>query len=260
MYFAFDPFGVLGGSLLRRGGSRFLFRRGIVAGIDHPERQVNILSDKLVLGDARRLFDNESADDEPDVAIRERLARFRAKPELANIRQDLFAIETDIVFDAIVGGQSRNMGQAIANRDRLFAVLSEIGKIFRDGVVVVDFAAFDEDRDGDRGGGHFGEGREIVDRVDGRSLNGRFRLAIPVSAKERELIPAPDRDDCAGEVPVVDPFGDKRVNRVKRIGVHRQLARRDDRRRRLTRGRIIAPLNIVSSQRQERRKRTKNRA
>ena len=137
------------------------------------------------------------------------------------------------------------MGEAVANGDRFLAVLSEVGEVLGNGIVVVDESAFDENSDGDRGRGNFRNGGEVVDRVDGAFFYGRFGLAIAVSAQERDLIAASDGDDGAREVAVGNSLFNERVDTIERFGVHIELFWRDDRLRHFSGIRVFSGVREV---------------
>ena len=232
---ALNPVGVLRRTLLRRRRAFALFLVRIVTRIEHPQRTVNVFAHKLVLRNAGNFLDQIAASNETDVAVRELFARFRTEAEFANVRPDFVAVKTDIIVDAVVRRQARNVRNAVAHRNVFLAVLREFREELRDFIVVRELAALDQKRDSDRRRRNFRYRRQVVKRVGGRLFDGRLRLTVAVSAQKRQLVPAPDRDDRARRLTVGDRLLDQRVDSVQRRGVHLNFLRRDDRKGRFRR-------------------------
>ena len=78
--FALNPIGVVRIAFFSGGCAFLLLVVGIVAGVDHSERQIDILTDEFVFRHTGYFFNHVSHENEADVAVGKGFARGRAEP------------------------------------------------------------------------------------------------------------------------------------------------------------------------------------
>src|SRR5262249_38063376 len=104
------------------------------------------------------------------------------------------------------------MGKQLSNRDVVFAVGAELGDVARDRVFQAELARLHQMQHAGRGGHHFGERRQIEQRVDGHGLPARRQRAIAERFLVDDAPVVPHSQNSTGYAVIIDLLLDQTID------------------------------------------------
>ncbi len=103
-----------------------------------------------------------------------------------------------------IGRKAGVVGEQVAHRDVVFAVLSEFGDVLYDGIVESDFSLFFQLHDRCCCGHYLGQRGDVENRSDRHGRARGFERAVAEGLAIDDLAVVPDQQDRAGDFVVLD--------------------------------------------------------
>ena len=117
------------------------------------------------------------------------------------------------------------MRHELANRNFTFAVLRKLGNVTRYGIIELDLPKLHHAHQAAGGRNHLGQRRDVEHCVDRHRLFRGFKRAVAKRLAINHLPLVADHDDCARNVSTGNGVLDDSINRLKAVGVSRQIHR-----------------------------------
>ena len=176
----------------------------------HAQRREDIPAGVVGQRDAGDFFHQKAESLEVDVAVKEpragRIDRFFAHGHFERcVAARPWGFQVQIFAKAGV------MGQQVADRDVLLAILCKLGQVSGHGIVQPDAALLDKFHHRGSGCDALGERGKVEHSIDGHRLAHRFKRARSECLAVDDLSIVPDKKDTAGDVSIRDRLFHDRV-------------------------------------------------